>query len=1108
MAHLRRLACPLAVWVISCASAVSAAPAGAECPSPVAHILRVEHTVEYKAAATSTFAAASANASVCRGDSIRTGERSRATIVFVDNTRLVIDQNTEWVVLEPEQSGRSLIQVIRGAILFFMRQAGDVQTPFVNAAVEGTEFLVRVEADRTWIAVFEGRVVAENRQGSLTLVPDQTAVALKGQAPRLTVRPDNAVQWALQVEPILPADSFARLAEVPESERTAPFYVRRAALLLGVGRVTEAEEDLARAAVLEPANGDVYALRAISLVARNERAAALEQAQEAVKRTPKSRAAHLARAAALQANLRLEQARDELRQVVADQPDDAQAWARLAELQLSLGEIDNARDAAARAVTLTGTVCPGENPDARRARVHALDGFVKLARLDVAAATAAFDCAIEADPGDALAYLGSGLAKIRQGQLAEGRKQIETAVALSPDDAILRSYLGKAYFEEKREPLPGGQYERAKALDPKDPTPWFYDAIRKQTLNRPVEALQDLERSIELNDNRAVYRSRFLLDQDRAARSASLGRLYRDLGFEQLAPVEGWKSLDADPGDYSGHRLLAETYSTLPRHEVARVSELLQSQLLQPINSTPVPPHLAVTDLFAVERTGPTDVGFNEFNPLFDRNDLAVHVSGGAGGRSVLGDEATVSGIWNRLSFSVGQFHHDSEGFRVNNGQDRDIVNAFVQVQLSPATSIQAEVRSDDLRAGDLNLLFNPEDFSPDLSGHEESTVGRIGVRHVFSPRSQLIGSLYVGSEDGTSASSANQIGIIGHVSSSSQTDSWTGEVRHLLRGSWFSLSTGLGRFESRRARDERAEFQLPFPPFQVTVVDQFHDDPHQTNAYAYATADLTRELSVTLGASGDFYKSRLFGRNQFNPKVGLAWQPVPSTTIRVAAFRSLHRALVSSQTIEPTEVAGFNQFFADTEGEESVRYGVALDRKINVRLFSGGEFAWRDLKVPIELATETETTVERFPRRERAGRAYLYWAAARTVSASAEYLFEWFGRTPASSGGENILRLQTHRIPVTVRYFSPDKWFVNAKSTWISQKGEFAGIAFAPTGKDTFWVVDAEAGYRLPRRYGRVALVMKNLFDTTFKFQDTDPGNPLVKPGRLVLLTFTLGVS
>ncbi len=165
---------------------------------------------------------------------------------------------------------------------------------------------------------------------------------------------------------------------------------------------------------------------------------------------------------------------------------------------------------------------------------------------------------------------------------AEG--SIEIAASLDPNNSIVRSYLGKAYYEEKRSELAEREYAIAKELDPKDPTPWFYDAIPKQTTNRPVEALQDMEKAIELNDNRAVYRSRLLLDADLAARSASLARIYSDLGFQQLALVEGWKSVNTDPTNFSAHRFLADSYSVLPRHEIARVSELLQSQLLQPIN--------------------------------------------------------------------------------------------------------------------------------------------------------------------------------------------------------------------------------------------------------------------------------------------------------------------------------------------------------------------------------------------------------------------------------------------------------------------------------------------------------------------------------------------
>jgi len=69
------------------------------------------------------------------------------------------------------------------------------------------------------------------------------------------------------------------------------------------------------------------------------------------------------------------------------------------------------------------------------------------------------------------------------------------------------------------------ELERAKKLDPKDPTPWIYSAIENKQDSRINEAVRDLERSLELNDNRRVYRSQFLLDQDRAVRSAQLGHV-------------------------------------------------------------------------------------------------------------------------------------------------------------------------------------------------------------------------------------------------------------------------------------------------------------------------------------------------------------------------------------------------------------------------------------------------------------------------------------------------------------------------------------------------------------------------------------------------------
>ena len=189
----------------------------------------------------------------------------------------------------------------------------------------------------------------------------------------------------------------------------------------------------------------------------------------------------------------------------------------MSELELSRGDLDAALEAAKKAEALNPTL----------ARTQTVLGFAYLTRIEVERAKKAFEHAIRGDPADPLPRLGMGLAKIRDGDLEGGTREIETAASLDPNNSLVRSYLGKAYFEEKRGGLAETEFEQAKLLDPEDPTPWFYDAIQKQTTNRPVEALHDLERAIALNDNRAVYRSRLLLDQDLAARSAARADLQR-----------------------------------------------------------------------------------------------------------------------------------------------------------------------------------------------------------------------------------------------------------------------------------------------------------------------------------------------------------------------------------------------------------------------------------------------------------------------------------------------------------------------------------------------------------------------------------------------------
>jgi tetratricopeptide (TPR) repeat protein len=342
------------------------------------------------------------------------------------------------------------------------------------------------------------------------------------------VRPRDAVQWALYYPPVI----YAPPADLKEDSNDPRFYTQRASQSLTVGRVDEAIADIERAQKLDPKNSDALSLRSIIAVTQNEKGKALGLAQKAVEADPKSPTARIALSYAQQADFNLQGALNSLNEAVKLDPENALAWARLAELQQSFGELEKSLNSAKKAAALS--------PDL--SRTQTVLGFAYLTQVNTQEAMKAFDKAIGLDQADPLPHLGLGLAKIREGNLEEGRRELEIAIGLDPDNGLMRSYLGKAYFEEKRDDLAKGQYDMAKTLDPNDPTPYFYDAIRKQTVNQPVEALQDLQKAIELNDNRAVYRSRMLLDQDLAARSASLARIYSDLGFQQLALVEGWKS--------------------------------------------------------------------------------------------------------------------------------------------------------------------------------------------------------------------------------------------------------------------------------------------------------------------------------------------------------------------------------------------------------------------------------------------------------------------------------------------------------------------------------------------------------------------------------------
>ena len=694
---------------------------------------------------------------------------------------------------------------------------------------------------------------------------------------------------------------------------------------------------------------------------------------------------------------------------------------------------------------------------------------------------------------------------------------MEVAASLDPNNSMIRSYLGKAYFEEKRDDMTEREYKNAKELDPKDPTPFFYDALQKQLTNRPIEALQEMEQAIELNKNRAVYRSQLQMDSDVAARSSSIARIYTNLGFQQVALVEGWSAVGTDDTSFTAHRFLADSYSVLPRHEMARVSELLRSQLLQPLNVTPIQPSLAESNLFLLSALGPLASSFNEFNTLMvNRDRLTLQANGLVGSQNTLAGETIVSGIFNKLSFSGGISNFDTDGWRINANQSDLIGNAFLQYDVTPRTMIQGEYRHRNTNNGDLTLNFFKGDFSPTIREDASRDTYRVGVRHEFSPNSMLLGSYMYQMRD-YSQRSVNTVGPGIIVDTDLQLQGQTsngGELQHIFQSKYVSLTSGIGYFDFKREQVLNVDVTVPglgtFP-----TRDTANLNAKQTNAYIYSFIKPLSNLTFTLGVSGDFYNSQSAAfnpdQNKINPKFGMVWNPLPGTTVRAAAFRVLTRALITSQTLEPTQVAGFNQFYDDGESTGAWRYGGAINQKFSRTVYGGVEYSQRDLDVPSvgQTGLGGGFTTTNYDWHEKLGRAYLFWTPHDWVALTAEYQYERFNRPQSFTGG--FQNVETQRIPFGLNVFHPSGLSMSIRPTFIHQQGSFqyiqGGAPCCQSGSESVWIVDAGLSYRMPKRYGLLTVGVRNLFDQNFQFQETDVNNPTVSPERLVFGQLTLAL-
>ncbi|MGB5253477.1 MAG: TonB-dependent receptor, partial [Sedimenticolaceae bacterium] len=1007
-----------------------------------------------------------------------------------DRPIVTLGPNSSLSFKKPPQDRSWVLELVEGWFRFFSPRPTniDVETRFVTAGVRGTEFVLhsqnnacRETGEKVGCAVLwvqQGRVLASNGTDSVEVDAQgpqsaRTVVARLGQpleVRALRITPEDAVDWVVHYLPLSqlrpprcdasadgpaavdvrmaigcgsPAAVLGALQRIPSSASAvarAELYGLAAARLLTAGDAKQAEDLLGRAIALS-VNASFYAMKSVIALKQNDRWAARAAAEQALVVDSGSPDALLAMSYVRQAEFDLPGARGAAQTAADSSEHDPLLAARLAELDLALGDTSTALKAAQRAVTealgesvwteesLEACGFEGGTPanarDAVLSRTYTVLGFTRLIRLEVAAAQGNMQSAICVDDQAPLARLGLGLALIRQGKLDQGVRQLEIAVALDPKVSLYRSYLGKGYFEQDEFELAEKEFSQAKAYDENDPTPWLYGAILKQVLNQPADALDEMQKSIALSDKRAPYRSDVGLHEDMAARQIGLARIYDDLGFNRLATLEASRALASNPADYAAHRFLADSYRDEPRLEIARASQLLQAQLLQPLNLNPIQPSLAFTDLGIRSIAGPANAGFNEYSSLFIRDGTNLYATGLLGSDNTNAEEVVVSGMSGRAAFSAGVFHYETDGFRKDADLKHDIYNLYGQLSLSEQLDVQLEYRHRETDSGDRRFDVTPFGSFDAERRDRDQDILRFGAHFSVSPNADIIVS-YIDSQYDEKVE-LDRPSPVPDFDYKTNVDSDQYEIQYLFSTESLNFIFGAGSY------DTDAKIKELF----------FSSDIDSWNAYAYGIYRHGPSLDLTLGIGYEDYDNDSLSNglsfNEVTPKFGINWRPLTWMTFRAAAYKGVKHVLAANQTIEPTIIAGFNQLFDEFDGSVVDSYNAAVDLS-GEDLFLGLAVGRRESKLHYAVGTtEYDESIAQF---------YANWFPFKQVPVSAEIIASHF-----EQDDQPILPLDIKmiRIPVEVRYVRPDGLFAGAGVTYFKQKVEMdTGFGSTDVEKDS----------------------------------------------------------
>jgi hypothetical protein len=1117
--------------------------------------------VEVTAVNTNDWQAARTNQVLLPGDRLRTAADSRATLQLSDRSVIRVGADTILEIQPPTPPAQHRFGLKRGALFFLDReQPADIEfeTPLTTGAIRGTEFLLTVaDADAaTHLALLDGAVELKTSGGPLSLTNGQEIILSPSSPAKISaVLPvANLIQWSFYYPGVMNPDEIpfseneksalatslaayrdgdllhalaAASAELAtQSEATRIYFAQ---LKLAVGQVSDAENLIANI-------GDSAApLRELIAAVRGgaERRPPARLVDEvATSRAGGRRSASelLAHSYALQSAADLPNVLAAARQSAKLAPNFGFAWARVAELEFGFEHRRAALDALAHAKKLSP----------RHAPAVALEGFIALSENHPRAALGHFDAALALDDSLPTEWLGRALAEAALGDDRETHRNLQIAAALEPQRGLYRSYLGKSWSQNGNDKLAEKEFSLAQKLDPADPTAWLYSALHKFQTHQVNDAVRDLERSMELNDNRSIFRSRLQLDRDRATRSADLAAIYNAAGLEEVGQSAAHRAVGESYSDFSGHLFLADSLANQedPQHfnlrlESARESERLVANLLAPPGGGNLSSLLSQQDHLQNFDTRP--FGFSSLTEYNSRGDWS--------------ESATAFGHLKNFSYALDVQDISQNGQRKNNSLNNLEFAFHAKVQVTPADSLYFSVDTLERGVGDVAQHFSPANSILGLHANENQSPNLfVGWNHEWSPGSHTLFLFSRLTDDLFLTNPVPSVlflqrnfgGIVGvnadpyfTLKQQQNFTLYSAEAQQIWESAHHAFIIG-GRFQHGDVNSRSLLTRL----FGATTAQNISPSLERFNGYGYYQWRPVNAFRLTAGLS---YDQLMYPRNVdlppmlasdetrslLGPKIGFTGEPWRGGWLHAAWTRSLGGLFFdNSIRLEPADVAGAVSSFRSlipesvaglVPGTRFDSWTIGFDQKLPSETYFGfnAELLMSDgsrdvgafsNSIPFIPVPDSLTSArQNLDYRERNVSAYFAQLLGKEFSVGARYrLSEAKMETslPGLRGISGVSSLNQNQRAVLQHgqffliYNHPRGFFAEWSSDWFHQANH-AGLAALPDAD--FWQHNFFLGYVFPHRRAELRLGLLNLTDENYRLSPLNAQSELAR-GR----TFT----